>query len=107
MTLNRKANRKPLTQNIARALKTGRKKLGMSQIEMSKVLGISQSSISKLEAAILEPSAIDWIRFCQISSTPPDIFMKRRGRGSFCRSQFGDPEANEMRPKRPRSAITL
>ena len=76
MTLIRKANRKPLTQNIARALKTGRKKLGMSQIEMSKALGISQSSISKLEAAILEPSAIDWIRFCLITSTPPDVFLK-------------------------------
>ena len=99
MTLNRKANRKPLTQNIARALKTGRKKLGMSQIEMSKVLGISQSSISKLEAAILEPSAIDWIRFCQISATPPDVFMKEEAAEVSANSNSGLASAPIQRMK--------
>lgn len=52
-------------ETIARLWKVGRLLAGKTQVELSKVLGISQSSISKYESMALEPSASDWYQFCQ------------------------------------------
>jgi pimeloyl-ACP methyl ester carboxylesterase/transcriptional regulator with XRE-family HTH domain len=54
-------------KRISRVWKAGRLLLGLSQKELSKALGISQSSISKYESMHLEPSASDWYNFCQFA----------------------------------------
>ena len=52
-------------ETIARLWKVGRLLAGKTQDELSQILGISQSSISKYESMALEPSASDWYQFCQ------------------------------------------
>ncbi|HXH31380.1 MAG TPA: helix-turn-helix transcriptional regulator [Bacteriovoracaceae bacterium] len=50
---------------ISELWKAGRLLGGKTQVELSRALHISQSSISKYETLGLEPSATDWYNFCQ------------------------------------------
>jgi len=54
-------------QKIAQVWRAGRLLSGKTQKELSKILGLSQSSISKYESMLLEPSASDWYRFCEFA----------------------------------------
>ncbi len=60
-------NQKLELKKISQVWKAGRLLLGLSQKELSKALGISQSGISKYESMHLEPSASDWYNFCQFA----------------------------------------
>lgn len=53
-----------LIDNTARIFRIGRKVLGKTQVEIAESLSVSQGTISKYEAGILQPSALDWFNFC-------------------------------------------
>lgn len=53
-------------RKISELWKAGRLLIGKTQKELSLELGISQSSISKVETLGLEPSASDWYNFCRL-----------------------------------------
>jgi transcriptional regulator with XRE-family HTH domain len=46
--------------------------LGFNQIDFSKELGISQANLSKLENGIVMPSALLWLKVCELGSIPYD-----------------------------------
>jgi transcriptional regulator with XRE-family HTH domain len=54
-------------QKIAQVWRAGRLLSGKTQKELSRILGLSQASISKYESMLLEPSASDWYRFCEFA----------------------------------------
>jgi DNA-binding XRE family transcriptional regulator len=60
---------------VAAALKTHRKRLGLTQIQVAEKLGISQSFLSKLENAKAEPSALQWLHFCELTQIDPRCVM--------------------------------
>ncbi len=53
-------------EKISRIWKVGRLLIGKTQLEMAKLLNVSQASISMIESMAIEPSASDWFQFCQI-----------------------------------------
>jgi transcriptional regulator with XRE-family HTH domain len=63
-------------QQLGTQLRVHRKSNGLTQKEVADVLGISQSNFSKMENALLQPSAIQWMSFCQLVEIPFDIALK-------------------------------
>lgn len=61
-----------VAQKIASLMRASRKRAGMTQVEVSKVLQISQSALSKIESGILIPSAPQWFEFCGTTGISPD-----------------------------------
>ena len=59
----------------AKILKAIRKYYGISQIDLSKKLGIRQGTLSKLESNLLELSARQWIEFCTEYKLDPNIII--------------------------------
>ena len=56
----------------SRIMRTARKTKGWTQVEFSKMLGVSQSALSKLESGILIPSVHQWFEFCNFAEIPTD-----------------------------------
>jgi predicted XRE-type DNA-binding protein len=52
--------------HTARIFRVARKLAGMTQTQVAEALKISQSTVSKYEASLLEPSAIDWFNFSML-----------------------------------------
>ena len=73
-------------EDIARVLHSFRKKKGMTQKAIAEELGISQSNFSKMENALLQPSAIQWMIFSQLVDVNPSVLIEN-GRRSFFRSK--------------------
>lgn len=63
---------KDFLESSARLIRTARKKMGLTQIELANKLGVSQSCLSKFESGILMPSAVQWAIFCQMTMIPSD-----------------------------------
>lgn len=59
-------------EKTARILRIGRKLSGLSQIEASRTLGISQSLVSKLESGILAPDVALWFAACRLYRLDPE-----------------------------------
>ncbi len=57
-------------------MRTARKRMGLTQIAISKNLGISQGALSKLESAQLVPSAPQWFEFCEMTGIAPDCLSR-------------------------------
>lgn len=55
-----------LIKNTAQIFRVARKVTGLTQVEVANAIGISQSSVSKYESGILQPSALDWFNFCSL-----------------------------------------
>ncbi len=53
-------------------MRAARKAKGWTQVEFSKMLGVSQSALSKLESGILIPSVHQWFEFCSFAEIPAD-----------------------------------
>jgi transcriptional regulator with XRE-family HTH domain len=66
----------PGLAELAAALRSNRKRLGLTQIQVAEKLGISQSFLSKLENAKAEPTALQWLRFCEITQIDPSCVLK-------------------------------
>lgn len=71
---------KVAVEDVARVLNTLRKKKGMTQKAIAAELGISQSNFSKMENGLLEPSAIQWMTFCQIMGVSTDLILAEKKR---------------------------
>jgi transcriptional regulator with XRE-family HTH domain len=67
-------------EEVSRILHSLRKKKGMTQKAVADELGISQSNFSKMENALLEPSAIQWMTFCQIMGVSTDLILQEKKR---------------------------
>ncbi|MCM2278183.1 MAG: helix-turn-helix domain-containing protein [Oligoflexia bacterium] len=71
-----KTTRKITVQDTARILRGVRKQLKLTQVIVSKKMGISQGSLSKMETAKAEPSAIQWMEFCRTTGIPTDALFR-------------------------------
>jgi len=67
-------------EDVARILHALRKKKGLTQKAVADELGISQSNFSKMENALLEPSAIQWMTFCQLMGVNTDLVLQEKRR---------------------------
>lgn len=63
------------TPEILRAL---RKYYGINQVQLSQIIGVSQGTMSKLEAGILDLSATQWVYLCQKYKLDPTIISTGR-----------------------------
>jgi transcriptional regulator with XRE-family HTH domain len=61
-----------VAQKIATLMRAARKRQGLTQITVSQRLGISQSALSKVESALLIPSAPQWFEFCEMTGIAAD-----------------------------------
>ena len=52
-----------------------RNKAKITQVAMAKTLGLSQSTISKLEAGLLVPSVTQWVQFCGSVEVSIEVIM--------------------------------
>jgi transcriptional regulator with XRE-family HTH domain len=83
----------PGLAQVAAALKTHRKRLGLTQIQVAEKLGISQSFLSKLENAKAEPSALQWLHFCELTQIDPRCVI------------VGQRPSEGLRAEQPRPAM--
>lgn len=60
---------------IAALMRAARKKMRLTQVEVSKRLQISQSALSKIESGLLIPSAPQWFEFCEMTGISADSLM--------------------------------
>ena len=60
---------------VGRVLKDRRKKAGLTQIDISGALRISQSAWSKFENGLHEPTVILFMRFCVLTNTPMNVLI--------------------------------
>lgn len=51
------------------SIKAKRKELGLTQVEFAKIMGMSQSRLSKVEHGQLEFTATEYIRFLKLKET--------------------------------------
>lgn len=56
--------------NIGNAIKTTRTHHGLSQVELSKKTGISQTSISQIESGVKNPSKRSISKICKVLEIP-------------------------------------
>src|SRR5277367_1488082 len=88
----------PGLAQVAAALKTHRKRLGLTQIQVADKLGISQSFLSKLENAKAEPSALQWLHFCELTQIDPRCVLPSK-------QTMVEPMRTESRAEAPRPAM--
>lgn len=74
--MNRSSPIEITTEDIAAAMRRLRLRKGLPQKAVADALDISQSTLSKMERGVLEPSAIQWMRFCQLIEEPMDIVLR-------------------------------
>ena len=60
----------------AKIIRTARKLRGWTQIDCAKKMELSQSALSKMESAILIPSAHQWFEFCACAEIPADSYLQ-------------------------------
>lgn len=58
-------------KKIGADIRSERKRLGLTQIELAQQLRISQGTLSKIEQGRNLPSLLDWFDFIQIADIPP------------------------------------
>ena len=64
---------------LGRFLKAARKKRGLTQVDVSEALGISQSAWSKFENGIHEPIITVYMQFCVLVKLSPDELIRSLG----------------------------
>lgn len=62
-------------KSVSRIMRAARKQLGLTQEEVSRHLGISQSALSKLEHGALIVSAPQWFEFCRLTHIRPESLL--------------------------------
>jgi|GEM_PF-6006709 len=70
------SGKKITVNDTARVIRTARKHLKLTQVLVSKKLGVSQGSLSKMETAKAEPSALQWMEFCRMTGVPMDALVR-------------------------------
>lgn len=69
-------NEEQQLKNLSRVLRCARKKKNIDQVALSKLVGISQSSLSKFENQILTPSAPQWLNLAQCLEFEPTLALE-------------------------------
>jgi DNA-binding XRE family transcriptional regulator len=87
----------PGIAKIAAALKTHRKRLGLTQNQVAERLKISQSFLSKLENGKAEPSALQWLEFCEMTQIDPRCVVVP--------SVTAPPKSEGLRTEAPRAPM--
>jgi DNA-binding XRE family transcriptional regulator len=67
-SITRKQSEQQKLEKIAAVVRAGRKLNGLTQVELSQRIGVSQSWVSKVESAILVPHATEWFEMCRLFS---------------------------------------
>lgn len=62
-------------EEMGRLIRAVRKQRNLTQQFLADRLGISQSALSKIETAKAEPSALQWLEFCDLTGTPADVLL--------------------------------
>ncbi|MBL7715558.1 MAG: helix-turn-helix transcriptional regulator [Bdellovibrionales bacterium] len=70
--MNMTEQEKVAAKKISRIMRAARKQLALTQEQVAKKLGISQSALSKLEHGTLVASAPQWFDFCELTGIPAD-----------------------------------
>lgn len=79
--MEKQQNRIKVTvEDVSRLLRALRIKRGMTQKAVADELGISQSNFSKMENGLLEPSAIQWMTFCQLMGISTETILQDKRR---------------------------
>lgn len=63
---------KLIARQCSRLIRAARKRKGLTQSEVASILGSSQANVSKLENAMLIPSAVEWFEFCSATGISPE-----------------------------------
>jgi DNA-binding XRE family transcriptional regulator len=74
--MSKYSNKKLSVQDTAKVMKAVRKQLKLTQVFVSKKLGVSQGSLSKMETGKAEPSALQWMEFCRMTAIPMDVLLR-------------------------------
>jgi transcriptional regulator with XRE-family HTH domain len=64
-------------QQLTTFMKQLRKKKGVTQVDLSSRLGISQATLSKMENGLAEPTALQWFEFCRLMQIRLDAPFKK------------------------------
>lgn len=70
------SGKKISVSDIAVLMRGARKQLKLTQVFVSKKLNVSQGSLSKMETAKAEPSALQWLEFCRLTGIPADAMFR-------------------------------
>ena len=70
------STKKITVQDTSKLIRGVRKHLKLTQVLVSKKLGVSQGSLSKMETGKAEPSAIQWVEFCRLTGVPMDALVR-------------------------------
>ena len=54
-------------KRISALVRAARKQKNLTQLDVARSLGVSQSSVSKIEAGLVTPSVIFWCEFCKLA----------------------------------------
>jgi len=57
-------------------IKTQRRARGLSQMEMARQLGISQSHLSKIENGLSQIGIREWFNFCEICGISANLYQE-------------------------------
>lgn len=63
-----------LSHKFGNVVSAARKEIGLTQYELCKQMGLSQSNLSKIESNLLKPPADVWIDFCEMFEIPFDSY---------------------------------
>ena len=67
--------RRKRPKHLAGKLRELRKRVGMTQIELAKELGIDSGAVSRFETAKREPSLLESLAYSQISGIGIDVLI--------------------------------
>ena len=64
--------------DVAKVLRDHRLKNQLTQKDVADKLDISQSNFSKMENGLLQPSAIQWMIFCQVVGISTETILQQK-----------------------------
>ena len=81
----------PDYQLLLSVLRATRRRVGMSQVELAKRLGNTQTFVSKCERGERRIDAVELVEFSEALGVPPlellGDYLEQRGRGGFLRAK--------------------
>jgi transcriptional regulator with XRE-family HTH domain len=75
-----------ISRRICELFRAERKARGITQVELSESLGISQATLSKIENHETEPGVVVWLRFCAMFRLSADLPLDRAKYDQLLRS---------------------
>jgi transcriptional regulator with XRE-family HTH domain len=66
-------NTREISHRTCHIIRDERRSRELTQIEMARELGISQSALSKIENLAMMPTLIPWLKFCSTFGLSPNL----------------------------------